>query len=80
MSSLAYLRHVGPTSLQYRIPFDVGNGDNPKACGYIPCPSIYYALNFTWGKHWSKGGKSGMAGVAFAIPLFSWKGNAIPHF
>ena len=24
--SLAYLRHVGPTSLQYRIPFDVGMG------------------------------------------------------
>ena len=31
MFSLAYLRHIGPTSLQYRIPFDVGNGDNPKA-------------------------------------------------
>ena len=27
-----------------------------------------------------KGGRSGMAGVAFAIPLFSWIGNAIPHF
>jgi hypothetical protein len=25
------LRHVGPTSLQYRISFDVGNRDNPKA-------------------------------------------------
>ena len=24
--SLAYLRHVGPTSLHYRIPFDVGIG------------------------------------------------------
>ena len=27
----------------------------------------------------SKGGGSGMAGVAFAIPLFSSIGNAIPH-
>ena len=26
-----YLRHVSPTILQYRILFDVGNGDNPKA-------------------------------------------------
>ena len=26
-----------------------------------------------------KGGRSGMAGVAFAIPFFSWIGNAIPH-
>ena len=33
--SLAYLRHVGPTSLQYRIPFDVGNGITKKLwCGY----------------------------------------------
>ena len=27
----------------------------------------------------TKGGGSGMAGVAFAIPLFSSIGNAIPH-
>ena len=25
------IRHVGPTSLQYRISFDVGNRENPKA-------------------------------------------------
>ena len=30
--------------------------------------------------HEGKGGRSGMAGVAFAIPLFSWIGNAIPLF
>ena len=40
--SLAYLhvpvRHVGPTSLQYRIFFDVGNGDNPKALLWLQAP------------------------------------------
>ena len=28
--SLAYLRQAGPTTLQNRILFDVGNGDNTK--------------------------------------------------
>ena len=43
--SLAYLRHVGPTNLQYRFLFDVGNGYNPKALLWLqtpptPCPPI----------------------------------------
>ena len=43
--SLAYLRHVGPTSLQYRILFDAGNKDNPKDLLWLqapptPCPPI----------------------------------------
>ena len=45
MFSLAYLWHVGPSSLQYRILFDVGKGDNPKALLWLqapptPCPPI----------------------------------------
>ena len=43
----AYLRYVGTTSLNsiYRIFFDVGNGDNPKALKWLqapptPCPPI----------------------------------------
>ena len=45
--SLAYIHvsHVGSASHQYRIPFDVGNGDSPKALLQLqapptPCPSI----------------------------------------
>ena len=38
MFSLAYLRHVGPTRLQYRIPFDVATGST------YTMPS-YHALN-----------------------------------
>ena len=43
--SPAYLRHVSSTSLHYKIPFDVGNGDNPKALKWLqapptPCPPI----------------------------------------
>ena len=36
--SLAYLRHVGPTSIQYRILFDVENRDNPKALLWLQAP------------------------------------------
>ena len=42
--SPAYLR-------QYKIPFDVGNGDNPKALKWLQAPPFYCALNFTWGEH-----------------------------
>ena len=50
-----YLRHVSSTSLQYRIPFAVGNGDNPQALMWLqapptPCPPII-PLKFTWGEH-----------------------------
>ena len=38
--SLAYLKHVGPTSLQYRILFDVGNGDNSKVVLWVQNPPI----------------------------------------
>ena len=38
MFSPAYLRHVGSTSLQYSIPFDVGNADNPKALKWLQAP------------------------------------------
>ena len=52
--SLAYLRHIGPTSLQYRVPFDVGMGltqsfDMATTSTYT-MPS-YHALNFAWGEH-----------------------------
>ena len=52
-----YLRHVGPTSLQYKIPFDVGkrypqNLDVARSSAYT-MPS-YHALNtFAWGEHCS---------------------------
>ena len=46
MFSLAYVRHVGPTSLQYGIPCDVGMGTIQKlCCGYRlhPHKDILYA-------------------------------------
>ena len=49
------LRHVGLTSLQYRIPFDVGNGDNPKALMWLQAPptphhTILSCLEFDLGR------------------------------
>ena len=41
--SLAYLTHVGQTSLQYRIPFDVATSSTYT----MP---LYQALNFAWGE------------------------------
>ena len=49
-----YLRHVGSTSLQYRISWiAVGNGDsfNVATSSTHTMPS-YHALKFTWGEHW----------------------------
>ena len=43
--SPAYLRHVCSTSLHYRIPFDVGNGDNPKALKWLQAPPIHALLS-----------------------------------
>ena len=50
--SLAYLRHVGPTSLQYRIPFDVGPKSFDVAISSTYTMPSYYALNFAWGEPW----------------------------
>ena len=38
--SLAYLRHIGQTSLQYRIPFDVGLGQPQSFHVWLPAPPI----------------------------------------
>ena len=51
--SLAYLRHVGPTSLQYKILFDVGNGITQKlCCGYRlhPHHALLSCLEFCLGR------------------------------
>ena len=44
--SLAYLRHVGPTSLQYKVSFDVGMGIFHTLCfGHRLHPIIYANLS-----------------------------------
>ena len=51
--SPAYLRYVGPTSVQYKIPFDdVGIGIIQKlCCGYrlLPHHALLSCLEFAWG-------------------------------
>ena len=52
--SLAYPRHVGPTSLQHRITFDMGMGITQKLyCGYRlhPHQPFFYALSYMWGEY-----------------------------
>ena len=53
MFSPAYPRHVGPTSLQYRLSFNVGKA----FCGHRlrqTMPSCH-GLNYSWGEHWIGG-------------------------
>ena len=45
------LPSIPKASFQYRILFDMGNGDNPKAFAGSTHTVPYHTLKFAWGEH-----------------------------
>ena len=49
--SPAYLRLIGPASLQHRFFFDVGKESFHVTTGYAQTMPSCHALNYSWGEH-----------------------------
>jgi hypothetical protein len=49
--SPAYLRDIGPISLQCSVFFDVGLGVGPKPLMWTQTMPFQYAFNLVWGEH-----------------------------